>query len=203
MHYRLALVLCCVGLGACQGSNPYVASSLPLPPPPPAAGLPLDTSAYPAAPRDYGRYRSWAWADNRLPASTTWATPEQIAEAVSTGLDQRGLRPARTNPADLKVAVELRQERRLQQVQEDYGGYYGPGYRPYGPYGGYGNYGSAPAVRTYEVQVLVVRLHLLDASSGQEVWNASIDASAQGSQGERLDALRSAVSKALSTYPPQ
>lgn len=200
MHYRFALVLCCLGLGACQGPNPYVASSLPLPPAPPAAALPLDTSAYPATPRDYGRYRSWAWANGRLPASTTWATPEQIAEVVSTGLDQRGLRPARANPPDLTVAVELRQERRLQQVQDDYGGYYGPGYRSYGPYGGYG---GTPVVRTYEVQVLVVQLHLLEAKSGQEVWNTAIDASAQGSQGERLDALRTAVSKALSTYPPQ
>ncbi|WP_263265010.1 DUF4136 domain-containing protein [Pseudomonas sp. RIT-PI-S] len=199
MHCRLAALLSCLLLAACQGPNPYVASSLPLPPAPAAAAQTLDISAYPAAPRDYGRYRSWSWVNNQLPSGTTWAAPEQIAEAVSTALDQRGLRPARNAPADLRVAVELRQERRLQQVQDNYDPYYGPGYRPYGPYG---YYGGPPTVRTYEIQVMVVRLHLFDGVTGQEVWAAAADTAAQGSQSQQVDALRAAVGRALATYPP-
>jgi hypothetical protein len=199
MQCRFAALLCCLGLVACQAPNPYVASSLPLPPAPALAAQPLDTSAYPAAPRDYARYRSWAWVNDQLPAASPWATPEQVAEAVSAGLDQRGLRPARGTPADLRVAVELRQERRLRQVQEDYSGYYGSGYRPYGPYG---YYGGPPVVRTYEVQVMVVRVHLFDGRTGQEVWSAAADTSPQGSQGQRADSLRVAVDRALATYPP-
>jgi hypothetical protein len=199
MHYRLVALIGCLALGACQAPNPYVASSLPLPPAPAAAALPLDTSAYPAAPRDYARYRSWAWVNDQLPGGTPWAAPEAIAEAVSAGLDQRGLRPARTGPADLRVAVELRQERRLQQVQDNYDSYYGSGYRPYGPYG---HYGGPPMVRTYEVQVMVVRVHLFDGTTGQEVWSAAADALPQGSQGQRTDALRVAVSRALASFPP-
>jgi len=203
MRCHLCVLLCCLSLAACQAPNPYVASSLPMPPAPALATQPLDTSAYPAPPRDYARYRSWAWVNDRLPAGTPWAAPEQIAEAVSAGLDQRGLRPARATPADLRVAVELRQERRLQQVRDDYGygygGGYGSGYRGYGPYG---YYGGPPIVRTYEVQVMVVRVHLFDGVTGQEVWNAAADTSAQGTEGQRTDALRVAVGRALSTYPP-
>lgn len=199
MHRHLCALLSCLALAACQSPNPYVASSLPLPPAPAMATHTFDASAYPAAPRDYGRYQRWAWVNDRFPAGSTWATPEQVAEAVSAGLDQRGLRPARAEAADIRVAVELRQERRLQQVQEDYGGYYGPGYRPYG---GYGSYGAPPVIRTYEVYVTVVGIHLFDAANGQEIWSATADTAAQGSQGQRVDALRIAINRALGSYPP-
>ena len=52
-------------LAACQSQNPYQAESLPMPPAPPGAATTFDRSAYPAAPRDYGRYRSWSWLDGR------------------------------------------------------------------------------------------------------------------------------------------
>lgn len=202
MQRRLAMLCCCLGLAACQAPNPYVASSLPMPPAPATAALPLDTSAYPAAPRDYARYQSWGWTNNQLPAGSPWAASEEIAEAVSAGLDQRGLRPARNSAPDVRVTVEVRQERRLQQVQDDYGygASYGPGYRPYGPYG---YYAPPPVVRTYEVQVTVVRLHLFDGRTGQEVWSASADTQAQGSQGQRADDLRTAITRVLATYPPR
>ncbi|PXB78192.1 DUF4136 domain-containing protein, partial [Pseudomonas aeruginosa] len=59
----LPLLASLAALGACQGDNPYRASSLPYPPQPAAAANPgLDPGAYPAAPRDYARYRSWSWA---------------------------------------------------------------------------------------------------------------------------------------------
>ena len=53
-------------LGACQSPNPYKAESRPLPPAPPGAASTFDHSAYPAAPRDFGRYRSWTWLDGQL-----------------------------------------------------------------------------------------------------------------------------------------
>ena len=120
MKSRSGLLLICLGLAACQGSNPYVASSRPLPPAPPQAATTFDRSAYPAPPRDYGRYRSWAWLNGQLPPGTTWADSAQVAEAVSNALDQRGLRPLHDNrPADLFVSADLRLETRLRQVQDD------------------------------------------------------------------------------------
>jgi hypothetical protein len=191
----------CLGLVACQGSNPYVASSNPIPPAPPQAANTFDRSAYPAPQRDYGRYRSWAWLNGHLPAGSAWADSAQIAEAVSNGLDQRGLRPLHdTRPADLWVSADVHLEKRLRQVQDDYG--YG-GYSGYNRYGnGYGMYNTVPIVRTYEVQVVVVRVDLFDAGSGQPVWSASAETSSQGSLGERAEALRQAVEKAMSAYPP-
>ncbi|QBF25011.1 DUF4136 domain-containing protein [Pseudomonas tructae] len=210
MPYRLTLGLLCLTLAACQGSNPYVASSRPLPAAPPHAANSFDASAYPAAPRDYGRYRSWAWRNDQLPAGSSYAEPAQLADAVSNALDQRGLRPARNGQAgDLLVSADLRLERRLRQVREDaypYDNYPYGAYGGYGSYGryhnGYGVYGSVPLVRTYEVEVMVVRVDLYDARDGQPVWSASAETASQDSQGKRADALRESVQKALASYPP-
>jgi hypothetical protein len=203
MKSRSGLLVICLGLAACQGSNPYVASSNPIPPAPPGADKVFDRSAYPAAPRDYGLYRSWAWLDGHLPPGTTWADSAQVAEVVSNALDQRGLRPLHDNrPADLLVSANLHQETRLLQAQDDYG-YYGGGYGGYNHYGnGYGMYGSVPIVRTYQEQVLVVQVNLYDARTGQLVWSGSAETGQSGSQSEQADALRKAVEKAMSAYPP-
>ncbi|MDQ0125065.1 hypothetical protein J2W17_004021 [Pseudomonas lini] len=206
MKSRSGLLVICLGLAACQGSNPYVATSNPLPPAPPQAANTFDRSAYPAPPRDYGRYRSWAWLDGRLPPGTAWADSAQVAEAVSSALDQRGLRPLHDNrQADLFVSADLRLETRLRQVRDDYG-YYGGGYGGYGGYNrygsGYGMYNTVPIVRTYQEQVVVVRVDLFDAQSGQPVWSSSAETSQRGSQGAQTDAIREAVEKAMSAYPP-
>ncbi|BBR52317.1 MULTISPECIES: DUF4136 domain-containing protein [Pseudomonas] len=206
---QLCLALLTLTLAACQGSNPYVASSRPLPPAPAQAANTFDASAYPAPPRDYGRYRSWRWRDGQPPSANANADPAQLAEAVSSALDQHGLRPARGNAADLLVSADIRLERRLRQVR-DYD-YYDPYYGPY-PYGsigyggyrnGYGAYGSVPIVRTYEVEVMVVRIDLFDARDGQPVWSASAESgSGKDSPRDRENALRESVGKALSGYPP-
>jgi hypothetical protein len=203
MKSRSGLLVICLGLAACQGGNPYVASSNPIPPAPPGAAKVFDRSAYPAAPRDYGRYRSWAGLNGQLPPGSAWADSAQVAEAVSNALDQRGLRPLHDNrPADLFVSAELHLETRLRQVRDDYG-YYGGGYGGYNRYGsGYGMYNTVPIVRTYQEQVVVVRVDLFDAQSGQPVWSASAETSNRGSQSERADAIREAVEKAMSAYPP-
>ena len=86
MNSRSGLLVICLGLAACQGSNPYVASSNPLPPAPPQAANTFDRSAYPAPALDYGRYRSWAWLNGQLPPGTAWADSAQVAEAVSLSL---------------------------------------------------------------------------------------------------------------------
>lgn len=201
MKSRAGLLMICLGLSACQGSNPYVATSNPLPPAPPQAASTFDRSAYPAAPRDYGHYRSWAWLNGQLPPGSVWADSAEVAEAVSNALDQRGLRPLHDNsrPADLFVSADLHLETRLRQVQDDYG-YYGGGYNHYGS--GYGMYNTVPIVRTYQEQVVVVRVDLFDASTGQPVWSSSAETGNRGSQSERADAIREAVEKAMSAYPP-
>ena len=207
MKRHAALLLLSLGLAACQSPNPYVASSNPLPPAPAQAAGTFDRSAYPAPQRDYGRYRSWAWLNGRLPGGSAWVDSAQVAEAVSNALDQRGLRPRHDNrPADLWVSADLRLEKRLRQVRDDYGygygsyGYGGYGYNRYGT--GYGMYNTVPVVRTYEEEVVVVRVNLFDAGSGQPVWSASAETSSQGSLSERTDALHKAVERAMAAYPP-
>ncbi|MGV8918216.1 MAG: DUF4136 domain-containing protein [Pseudomonas sp.] len=201
MMKRLATLLLCLGVSACQSPNPYVASSNPLPPAPPQAQKPVDMSAYPAQTLDYGHYRNWTWVNNQLPPGSPWASPEQLAEAVSNGLDQRGLRPVMpTQAADLGVTANLHMETRLRQVQEDVyagGGYYG-GYHRYG----YGGYSTVPVVRTYQVQVLVFTISLFDNHSGQPVWHSSAETAAGGDQSGQAQALRQAIAHALATYPP-
>ena len=208
MLYRsLCLAVLALALAACQSPNPYVASGKPIPPAPAQAATTFDASAYPAPARDYGRYRSWRWRDSQAPGGLANASPGQLADAVSTALDQHGLRPAHGGAADLLVSADIRLERRLRQVRDYdyYDPYYGPsssvgfgGYR-----NGYGAYGSVPIVRTYQVEVMVVRIDLFDARNGQPVWSASAESgSSKGSPRDRENALRESVSKALSGYPP-
>nr|WP_298136018.1 DUF4136 domain-containing protein [uncultured Pseudomonas sp.] len=192
-----SLLLLLPALLACQSQNPYTAESSPLPPAPPEAAQQLDLSAYPAAPRDYGRYRSWSWL--QPPAGNAWASAGQLQEALSNALDQRGLRPAKANAAgDLQVSAELREETRVRQVVDDYGGHYGSGYYGQGRYGhGVGLWGSAPLVRSYTEEVIVVRIEMRDAEDGQRVWSGSAEA-----LGRSPEALRSALQRALADYPP-
>ncbi|MDF3195269.1 DUF4136 domain-containing protein [Pseudomonas sp. 1928-m] len=197
---RLSVLLLLSSLAACQSQNPYVADSKPLPPAPAHSPQQLDRSAYPAAPRDYGRYRTWSW--QQLPAGSAWASSEQVQEALSNALDQRGLRPHRTGAtsatSDLKVSAELRLEQRLRQVTEHYGSHYG-----HSRYGNdYGMWGSAPLVRSYSEEVMVVRIELFDGQDGQPIWSASAETLSSGSQSERAAALRNAVQQALAAYPP-
>ncbi|TBU89210.1 DUF4136 domain-containing protein [Phytopseudomonas dryadis] len=202
---RVTLLLLATALAACQSQNPYTASSLPLPPAPAAAADHLDLSAYPAPSRDYGAYRSWSW--QRQPAGSAWASSELVQEALTNALDQRGLRPAQNSAAtDLKVSADTRLERRVRQVADRYDPYYG-GYG--GAYGHRGYYGSGvglgarvPLTRTYEEEVVVVRIDLIDARDGQPVWSGHAEMRSSGSQSERADALRKAVQNALSNYPP-
>ncbi|MCH4873638.1 MULTISPECIES: DUF4136 domain-containing protein [Pseudomonas] len=204
MYRRAALLVLSLALGACQSPNPYTPSAMPMPPAPAQAANTLDLSAYPAPPRDYGRYQSWAWLNGRLPVGTAWADSAQIAEAVSNALDQRGLRPVQPNrPPDLLVSADLHTEKRLRQVQDDYG--YGAGYGAgygdrWGRYGGM--YGSVPVIRTYQVDVMVVRINLYDGKTGQPVWSSSAETSSTGSLSERGDALRESLNKAVQAYPP-
>ncbi|BAN50792.1 DUF4136 domain-containing protein [Metapseudomonas resinovorans] len=194
-----ALLAALLLLSACQSPNPYLAESRPLPPAPPGAASTFDRSAYPAAPRDFGRYRSWAWQGGQLPAGNNWASPEEMADLVNSGLDQHGLRQARSpDQADLKVSASLRYERRLRQY-DDYGGaYYGSG--PWRDQ--YGAWATVPLVRTYEEQVAVVYLEFFDARDNQPVWSGSGEASAGGSRSDGVDALRDALNAALDDYPP-
>ncbi|AIR89342.1 DUF4136 domain-containing protein [Pseudomonas cremoricolorata] len=210
LHRILCFALLPLSLAACQGTNPYVASSRPLPPAPPQAATTFDASAYPAPARDYGHYRTWAWRNGQLPRATANTDPAQLAEVIASGLDQQGLRPARNGQADVLVSADLRVERRVRQVRDydSYDPYYGPG--PYGGmgYGGYRNgfgaYGSVPVTRTYQVEVSVVHIELFDARDGQPVWSASAESGADRSTiRERETALRESVQKALSGYPPR
>lgn len=204
MPYRLlCLALLPLALAGCQGNNPYVASGNPIPPAPPQAAGAFDASAYPTPARDYGRYRSWSWRGGRLPVGMPSSDPGQLADAVSSALDQHGLRPAHSSAADLLVSADVRLERRLRQIRDydDYGPYGGVGVGGYRH--GYGAYGSVPVVRTYEVEVMVVRIDLFDARNGQPVWSASAESgSSKDSPRDRESALRESVSKALRGYPP-
>ncbi|TLX55988.1 DUF4136 domain-containing protein [Stutzerimonas nosocomialis] len=193
----LALALC-LGLVGCQGPQPYVAESTPIPPAPANVGQGPDMSAYPAAPLDFSRYQHWSWRSP--PAGTASVTPESLQEMVSGALDQRGLRPAPGGSrGDVQVTADARLETRTRQVYDSYGTYYGQGL--YGR--GYGLGGQVPLARSYEEQVMLVRIALFDAATGRQVWSNQAEARSSGSQAERADAMREAVHRALDDYPPR
>lgn len=200
MSLRILLIGTSLSLAACSSPNPYSPQSTPLPPAPAAAAQTFDHSAYPAAPRDYGRYRSWAWQNGQLPAGAGWADPAQIAELLANSLDQHGLRPAQGGArADLLVSSQIRTERRQVETYDDRGVYYG-----HSPYGNtYGVAGSVPLRRTYEEHYLIVQVRLTEAASGVEVWsNSAENRSNDDDQAARNKVLRQTIQDALSNYPP-
>lgn len=200
MSLRILLIGTSLSLAACSSPNPYSPQSTPLPPAPAAAAQTFDHSAYPAAPRDYGRYRSWAWQNGQLPAGAGWADPAQIAELLANSLDQHGLRPAHGGArADLLVSSQIRTERRQVETYDDRGVYYG-----HSPYGNtYGVAGSVPLRRTYEEQYLIVQVRLIEAASGVEVWsNSAENRTSDDDQAARNKVLRQTIQDALSNYPP-
>ncbi|MOA08133.1 hypothetical protein D3C78_1278750 [compost metagenome] len=195
---RLILLPLLAALAACQAGNPYTATALPYPPAPPSAANPgLDPGSYPAAPLDYGRYRSWNWS-GATEAAGAYGTPLQ--DAVSQQLDRVGLRPARPgNAPDLRVDARLSSEMRTRQVTD----YYGASYGYYGWHDPWYGYGAAfPVTRTYVVQVGVLRIEMIDARSGLRVWSGSAEFDAGGSQKEQSDGLHEAARQALAGYPP-
>ncbi|MDD1506622.1 DUF4136 domain-containing protein [Pseudomonas sp. CNPSo 3701] len=199
---RFALLLFTTALAACQSHNPYTTDSVPLPPAPPGAANHFDRSAYPTAPRDYAAYRSWAW--QQRPAGSAWASADLVQDALNNALDQRGLRPAQGSAAaDLKVRTDTRLERRVRQVADSYDPYYGGDFGNRGYYGnGVGVGARVPLTRTYEEEVVVVRIDFFDGRSGEQIWSGQAEMRSSGSQAERADALRKAVSDALGEYPP-
>lgn len=200
MSLRILLISTSLTLTACSSPNPYSPQSTPLPPAPAAAAQTFDRSAYPAAPRDYGRYRSWGWQNGQLPAGAGWADPAQIAELLANSLDQHGLRPAQGGAkADLLVSSQVRTERRQVETYDDRGAYYG-----HSPYGNtYGMAGSVPLRRTYEEHYLIVQVRLIEAASGVEVWsNSAENRTTDDGQAARNKVLRQTIQDALSNYPP-
>nr|MBO2511834.1 DUF4136 domain-containing protein [Gammaproteobacteria bacterium] len=197
MQRPMLVLPLCLGLCACQSENPYRAESVPLPPAPAQAAHTLDLSAYPPAPLDFARYRTWSWLVP--PTGTGELSAEQVLQILGSGLEQRGLRQARPGQAaDLQARAELRVEQRLYQSYDDYGGWYGYGHHHWHDH--YGLYGQVPVVRTYRRPVLVLRLDLIDAGSGQPVWSGVGEAG--GYADRSTETLRQATRNALERFPP-
>jgi len=176
-------------LGACQGHNPYTAQAASMPPAPAQPIYYPDANSYPAAPRDYARYRTWSW--HSLPAGSPWANSEQLQEALSQALDQRGLRPRQAG-SDLQARVELREEQRLRQVSLPH-----DAYDPR-----YGHWPRPPQQHSYSERVVVVHIELFDSRDGQRVWHSGAEMPANVQPQQQLRALHQAMAEALSAFPP-
>ena len=205
MYKPLIALLAVIGallVAGCQSDQPhYQAASLPLPPEPTTPAK-LDLSAYPAAPVDFGKVRTWAWADSQQ------ALPADLKEAVQSGLDQHGLRPALKGPADLKVRVSV-------QLQTHYKSIYpttsiGYGYYPghwhhhhyhHHYYSGFGLGADYPLIESYQpVQVQMLGLQFQDAQ-GHRLWSGQTQLPS-GSGAANRKGLFKAVNRALKGYPP-
>lgn len=197
----LCLSLALLALAGCQGTNPYVASSLP------QASAPVlpqqDPAAYPAVPIDWGRYRSWAWAPGAAVVSGG-LDGQTLQRAVADGLDQRGLRPAIDGARpDLLVRVRLTQQQRSEQYTDYYDTNYG--YGGYGPYGygpGYGATVGQARTRTRTYLVDVLDIELLDPATQRVLWHSAAEQSADGNSTERARLLRETIRRVLANYPP-
>ena len=165
---------------------------------------------------DFAQFRTWAWKDPAVqyqpnnPMLKSDLTEQRIIQAVGSQLDQRGLRPVASGAKpDLLVQTYLIVANRQEQVVTNYG--YG---RPWGgPWGGYwggpweGYWGPAAYNETRNViyQVGTLQIDLTDAKNGRLVWRGSAEKILNNSPTpqERSAAIREAVTKILSNYPPK
>ena len=164
---------------------------------------------------DFARFQTWAWKDPALqyqPNSLMLKsdlTEQRIMQAVSSGLDQRGLRPAATgSKPDLLVQTYLIVANRQEQIVTNYG-YGGPWGGPWGYAGGpWEGYWGAPMyneTRNVVYQVGTLQIDLIDAKDGKLVWRGSAEKIVDNSPtpAERNAAIHEAVNKILANYPPK
>lgn len=166
---------------------------------------------------DFAAFKSWAFKDPALqyrpnsPMLKSDLTEQRILQAVSSELDQRGLRPAAADSKpDLLVQTYLIVANRQEQVVTNYG-YNGPWGGPWaggywgGPWEGYWGAPMYNEVRNIVYQVGTLQIDLIDTKDGKLVWRGSAEKIVNDSPtpAERSAAIREAVSKILSTYPPK
>ena len=166
---------------------------------------------------DFAAFKTWAFKDPALkyqpnsPMLKSDLTEQRIIQAVSSELDQRGLRPvAAGSKPDLLVQTYLIVANRQEQVVTNYG-YNGPWGGPWaggywgGPWEGYWGAPMYNEVRNIVYQVGTLQIDLMDAKDGKLVWRGSAERIVNDSPtpAERSAAIREAVTKILSTYPPK
>ena len=166
---------------------------------------------------DFAAFKTWSFKDPALkyqpnsPMLKSDLTEQRIIQAVSSELDQRGLRPvAAGSKPDLLVQTYLIVANRQEQVVTNYG-YNGPWGGPWaggywgGPWEGYWGAPMYNEVRNIVYQVGTLQIDLMDAKDGKLVWRGSAEKIVNDSPtpAERSAAIREAVTKILSTYPPK
>ncbi len=157
------------------------------------------------ATRDFGAYRSWRWQEPALQyrpddPQLKDITEQRIRAAMSEQLELRGLRLAPAGAAaDLKAQAWLIIEKRQDQVSTSYGGAWG------GYWSGYWTGPAYTETRRIDYKVATLQLDLFDGKDGKLVWRGSAE-QIMGNQpttpAERDTAIRAAVGKLLSQYPP-
>ena len=166
---------------------------------------------------DFAAFKTWAFKDPALqyrpnsPMLKSDLTEQRIIQAVSSELDQRGLRPvAAGSKPDLLVQTYLIVANRQEQVVTNYG-YNGPWGGPWaggywgGPWEGYWGAPMYNETRNVVYQVGTLQIDLIDAKDGKLVWRGSAEKVVDSSPtpAERSAAIQQAVTKSLSTYPPK
>lgn len=61
----------------------------------------------------------------------------------------------------------------------------------------------APLLRTYEEEVLVLDIDLIDGRDGQPLWRGSAETLSPNGQVERAKALRALLHETMADYPPR
>ncbi|TWI54390.1 uncharacterized protein DUF4136 [Pseudomonas duriflava] len=158
--------------------------------------------------RDFGAYRSWTWAQPALeykpddPRLKSDLTEQRIRDAISSQLDQHGLRPAQPGTrADLQVRSYLIVDQRQGQMMRT-DPYWGGG--PWGYWGPWG--GGYTQTQTYTYSVTTLQIDLLDGRDGKLVWRGSAEADSglnADIPSQRAAALSATIRKILAQYPPR
>ena len=164
--------------------------------------------------RDFAAYRSWGWADPAIeyrpndPRVRSDLTEQRLRDSVSSGLDQRGLRPA---PAGARPDLKIKPYVILDQRQQSFSyadPCWGPGRGgPWGSAWGPGPWGpSYVRTQTVTYPVMTVQLDMLDGRDGKLVWRASEERlldDQNATPAQRSAAFGRLIGELLVSYPPR
>ena len=185
MLQRLLLIASLLLLAACQS-------------------IPVDNDYNPTF--DFSRPYSWQWRQPAivyrplLPGQSGSLEEQRILGAVTSGLEQRGLRQAANGQsADLQVQVQQMTRQQQQYVTNYMGGEVIPMGR-----GGYWTTPVYAQTQAYTTVTSLLQIDLFDRN-GQLVWRArTAQNAADGSDPlQRGSAILKTVERLLQNYPPR
>ena len=151
---------------------------------------------------DFGKYKTYRWAQHPDSKQVDQLTLKQLGAAFDAELAKKGLQRASGDTSDLVIVYQIAsaQEKQLTSFSSDFG--YGPGWRG-GWYGG-GMGSTTTTATTSTITTGVAALDMYDASTKKLVWRGTVSKALdpKAKPDKQQKNMAKAAAKLMAKYPP-